>query len=116
MAGGTTFRFIDTNPADALRQAVDVAGGKDVRVGGGATLVRDFLKERLVDRLQVAIAPILLGRGIRLWEDLRGFDLGYSVEVEAAESGTVHLTFSGDTAVGAHRTHHCCPAAPEPET
>lgn len=93
MAGGTTFRFLTTTPADALQQAVSAANGKDVRVGGGATVVRDFLKAGLVDRLHVAIAPILLGRGIRLWDDLRGLEAGYTVTAETAPSGTIHLTF-----------------------
>lgn len=93
MAGGTTFHFLDMAPADALRQAVAVAGGKDVRIGGGASVVRDFLKAGLVDRLHVAIAPILLGRGMRLWDDLRGLEAGYAVKSETAESGTIHLTF-----------------------
>lgn len=93
MAGGTTFHFLDTTPADALRQAVSVAGGRDVRVGGGATVARDFLKAGLVDRLHVAIAPILLGRGIRLWDDLRGLEAGRTVKAETAPSGTIHLTF-----------------------
>jgi len=93
MAGGTTFHFRNTSPADALRQAVAVAGGKDVRVGGGASVARDFLKAGLVDRLHVAITPILLGRGIRLWDDLRGLEAGYAVKAETAPSGTIHLTF-----------------------
>jgi dihydrofolate reductase len=93
MAGGTIFHFLDTTPADALQQATSVAGGKDVRVGGGPTVVRDFLKAGLVDRLHVAIAPILLGRGIRLWDDLRGFEAGCAVKTETASSGTIHLTF-----------------------
>lgn len=93
MAGGTTFHFIETTPAEALKQAVAVAGGKDVRIGGGASTVRDFLKAGLVDRLHVAIVPILLGRGIRLWDDLRGLEAGYTVASETAESGVIHLTF-----------------------
>jgi dihydrofolate reductase len=93
MAGGTSFHFIDTTPADALARASAVAGGKDVRVGGGPTVVRDFLKAGLVDRLHVAITPILLGRGIRLWDDLRGLEAGRTVRSETAESGTIHLTF-----------------------
>ena len=93
MAGGTTFYFIETTPVDALRQAVQVANGKDVRIGGGPSMARDFLKAGLVDRLHVAIAPILLGRGIRLWDDLRGLETGYTVTSETAESGTIHLTF-----------------------
>lgn len=93
MAGGTTFHFLSTTPEEALKQAVAVAGGKDVRIGGGASTVRDFLKAGLVDRLHVAIVPILLGRGIRLWDDLRGLEEGYAVESETAESGVIHLTF-----------------------
>ena len=80
-------------PREALDLAPDAAGGKDVRVGGGPTVVREFLKAGLVDQLHVAIAPILLGRGIRLWDDLRGFESGYSVTSKVAESGTTHLTF-----------------------
>ena len=94
MSGGTTFRFLAATPREALDLASGVAGGKDVRIGGGPTVVREFLKAGLVDRLHVAIAPILLGRGIRLWDDLRGFEDGYSVKAEVASSGITHLTFS----------------------
>ena len=90
---GTVFHFLSTTPPEALDRAQDVAGGKDVRIGGGPTVVRDFLKAGLVDQLHVAIAPILLGRGIRLWDDLRGLESGYDVTTETAESGTIHLTF-----------------------
>ena len=93
MAGGTTSHFLSASPAEALERATDAAGGKDVRIGGGPTVVRDFLKAGLVDQLHVAIAPILLGRGIRLWDDLRGWESGYDVEVAGAESGTTHVTF-----------------------
>ena len=93
MANGTTFHFLSATPQEALDRALEVAGGKDVRVGGGPTVVRDFLRAGLVDQLHVAIAPILLGRGIRLWDDLRGLESGYDVIAETAESGTVHLTF-----------------------
>jgi dihydrofolate reductase len=93
MAGGTTFYFIEANPVGALQQAVQAANGKDVRIGGGPSMVRDYLKAGLVDRLHVAVAPILLGRGIRLWDDLRGLETGYTVTSETAESGTIHLTF-----------------------
>ena len=93
MAGGTTFHFISTTPDDALKQATAVANGKDIRVGGGPTVVREFLKAGLVDRLHVAITPILLGRGICLWEDLRSLEAGYAVKSETAPSGVIHLTF-----------------------
>ena len=93
MAGGTVFHFLSAAPTDVLQQAVEAADGKDVRIGGGPTVVRDFLKAGLVDRLHVAITPILLGRGIRLWDDLRGLEAGYAVKSETAPSGTIHLTF-----------------------
>ena len=94
MAGGTTFRFLSATPREALDLASEAAGGTDVRIGGGPTVVREFLEAGLVDRLHVAIVPILLGRGIRLWEDLRGFEDGYRVTSEVAHSGITHLTFS----------------------
>jgi len=94
MAGGTTFHFVDATPPAVLAQATAVAGGKDVRVGGGATTVREFLKAGLVDQLHVAIVPILLGRGTNLWSELRGFENGYQVRSETAESGIVHVTFT----------------------
>jgi dihydrofolate reductase len=93
MAGGTTFHFLNTTLVDALQQAVRAAIGKDVRIGGGATVVRDFLRAGLVDRLHVAIAPILLGHGIGLSDDLRGLEAGYTPKAETAPSGTIHLTF-----------------------
>jgi dihydrofolate reductase len=94
MAGGTTFHFVTATPPEVLAEATAAAGGKDVRIGGGASTVREFLKAGLVDRLHVAISPILLGRGIDLWDGLRGFEDGYRVHTETAESGTVHVTFA----------------------
>ena len=94
MAGGTTFHFLSATPTAALDRALEAAGGKDVRIGGGPTVARDFLRAGLVDQLHVAIVPILLGRGIRLWDDLRGFEAGYRVTSELATSGVTHLTFS----------------------
>lgn len=93
MAGGTTFHFISATPEEALERALGVANGKDVRVGGGPTTVRAFLTAGLVDQLHVAIAPILLGRGIRLWDGLRELESGYAVKADTAPSGTIHLTF-----------------------
>lgn len=93
MDGGTSFHFISANPVDALSRAVEAAKGKDVRIGGGPTVVRDYLQAGLVDRLHVAVAPILLGRGIRLWDELRGLEAGYTVRSETSESGTIHITF-----------------------
>ena len=66
MEGGTTFHFLDASPAEALETAREAAGGKDVRIGGGATVVRDFLRAGLIDDMHVVVVPILLGRGVRL--------------------------------------------------
>jgi len=92
-ADGTVFHFLTASPREALDRALEAANGQDVRVGGGPTVVRQFLRAGLVDRLHVGIAPILLGRGIRLWDDLRGLEADYAVMTEVAESGTIHLTF-----------------------
>lgn len=92
-ANGTSFHFLSATPQEALELAVAAANGRDVRVGGGPTVVRDFLKADLVDQLHVAITPILLGQGIRLWDDLRGLEHGFDVTSEIAESGVLHLSF-----------------------
>ena len=65
-----------------------------MRVGGGVSTARDYLRAGLVDHLHVMIAPLLLGRGGRLWDDLRGLELTHKVTTEVAESGTVHVTFA----------------------
>ncbi|WP_136024363.1 dihydrofolate reductase family protein [Microbacterium sp. K27] len=93
-ANGTSFHFLSAEPEEALRKAVAAADGRDVRVGGGATTVREYLRAGLVDDLHVGITPILIGSGIRLWDDLRGFESGYRVTSEVAESGVTHVTFS----------------------
>jgi dihydrofolate reductase len=91
----TSFHFIDTSIDDALAQATTAAGGKDVRIGGGPTVVRAYLEADLVDHLHVAIAPIILGSGVRLWDNQRGIEIRLpSIRSEIAESGTIHLTFA----------------------
>jgi len=94
MQGGTTFHFRSAAIADVLAEAVEAADGLDVRVGGGLGTAREFLRAGLVDDLHVAIAPILLGRGDRLWDDLRGLEHTHRVHTDVAESGTIHVTFT----------------------
>jgi dihydrofolate reductase len=93
MDGGTTFHFRSGPIEDVLAEATAAAGGLDVRVGGGVSTARDFLRAGLVDELHVGIAPIILGRGIRVWDDLRGLEHTHTVRTEVAESGTIHVTF-----------------------
>jgi dihydrofolate reductase len=94
MEGGTTFHFIDASPAEALETAREAAGGQDVRIGGGATIIRDFLAARLVDYAHFAVVPILLGRGARLWDGLEGIENDYEIETTSAPSGVTHVTFT----------------------
>lgn len=94
MEGGTTFHFLDAYPAEALEQAAKMAGGQDVRLGGGATVIRDFLAEGLVDHMHVVQVPILLGRGVRLWDGLAALEETYGIEAVSTPSGVTHLTFT----------------------
>src|SRR3954471_17290802 len=80
MEGGTTFHFLNASPAEALEQARAGAAGQDVRIGGGATTIRAFLSARLIDHMHVAVVPILLGRGVRLWDGLEGLEQDYEIE------------------------------------
>ena len=94
MEGGTTFHFIDASPAEALATAREAAGGLDVRIGGGATTIREFVAARLIDHMHIAVVPILLGRGERLWDGLEGLERDYTIEATTAPSGVTHLMFT----------------------
>lgn len=79
MKGGTVFHFVADGIESALRQAQQAAGERDVRIGGGVATIREYLRERMIDELHLAIAPVLLGSGEHL---LHGIDLpalGYEV-------------------------------------
>lgn len=94
MSGGTTFHFRSGDLEAVLAEATEAAGGRDVRIGGGIGTARDFLRAGLVDDLHVMVAPIVLDRGARVWEGLRGLELTHKVTSQVAESGTVHITFT----------------------
>jgi dihydrofolate reductase len=68
MKGGTTFHFVTDGIESALEQAFDAAGGQDVRLGGGADTVRQYLAAGLIDELHLAMVPVLLGAGERLFD------------------------------------------------
>ncbi|KQR23954.1 deaminase [Agreia sp. Leaf335] len=92
--GETTFLFRDASPRDALELATEVAGGLDVRLGGGPTIVREFLEADLVDLLHIVVVPIVLGRGVRLWDGLEHLEDRFDVETTASPSGVVHYVFT----------------------
>ena len=71
MEGGTVFHFVDASPQEALDLAREAAGDLDVRIGGGPTVVRDFLAADLIDSLHLVLVPIVLGRGVRLLDASR---------------------------------------------
>jgi dihydrofolate reductase len=97
-ANGTSFRFLVAEPEEALAAAVELADGKDVRIGGGPTSAREFLRRGLVDDIHLAMTPIVLGQGIRFWDELRGLERGRRVETVVAESGVIHVTFTREAA------------------
>ncbi|BDI21409.1 dihydrofolate reductase family protein [Herbiconiux sp. L3-i23] len=94
VVGETTFLFRQLAPHAALELATELADGRDVRLGGGPTVVREFLEADLVDHLHIVVVPIVLGRGVRLWDGLEGLEERFTVEVTASPSGVVHYVFS----------------------
>ena len=91
--GGTTFTFVTEGVETAIDQAQTAAGDKDVSIGGGANTIQQFLRAGLVDELQIHIAPLLLGGGVRLFDDL-GTDEVKVQSTRVVESPVVtHLKF-----------------------
>lgn len=88
--GETTFHFLDASPHEALARAKEAAGGRDVRIGGGATTIRAFLDADLIDTLHVAVAPVEFGRGTRLWERPEELVDRFELEKVPSASGVTH--------------------------
>ena len=91
MRGGTVFHFVTDGIHAALEQARAAAGGRDVRIGGGAATVREYLRARLIDELHLAIAPVVLGAGESLWRDLDVSALGYECAKSVAGERATHV-------------------------
>ena len=91
LEGGTTFHFVTGGIHEALDRARTAADGKDIRIGGGAHTIRQYLRARLVDELHIAIAPILLGSGEPLFEGLDLLELGYEVAQVASSGLATHV-------------------------
>lgn len=91
MQGGTTFHFVTEGIHEALDRARNAAAGKDVRIGGGANTIRQYLRERLIDELHIAISPVLLGRGEPLFEGIDLRTLGYECVNFVASEKAAHI-------------------------
>jgi len=89
----TTFHFIEATPAEALRQAKVAANGKDVRLGGGVAVVREFLDADLVDTMHVAVAPLNLGDGEQLWNSPDDLLDRFHRDTVVSPSGVTHHIF-----------------------
>ncbi|OCB16637.1 deaminase [Mycolicibacterium porcinum] len=85
----TTFHFVNADPVTVLERARAAAQGKDVRLGGGASTVREFLDADLIDTLHVAVAPTELGGGSRLWESPDELNDRYHHDVVPSPGGAV---------------------------
>jgi len=92
MSGDTTFNFVTDDIEAALARALEAAKGADVRIGGGASTIQQYLHARLVDEMHFVIVPTLVGAGERLFDNLDGAVAGYEcVELAPSPSGVVHV-------------------------
>jgi dihydrofolate reductase len=91
MKGGTTFHFVTEGIESALAQAREAAGGRDVRLGGGAATVRQYLRAGLVDEMHLAISPVVMGAGEPLFEGLDLPALGYAVATRLEGERATHV-------------------------
>ncbi len=91
MKGATEFRFVTDGIHAALEQAKAAAGGRDVRLGGGVSTVRQYLQARLIDELHLAIRPILMGSGEALWQGIDLHALGYECAKSVAGERATHV-------------------------
>lgn len=89
----TTFHFVDADPATVLAQAREAAQGKDVRLGGGVSTIRQFLDADLVDTMHIAVSPIEFGSGLRLWESPDELRERFHLEIVPSPSGIAHYLF-----------------------
>ena len=96
MEGGTTFYFVTEGIEAALDRAREAAGARDVKIGGGVSTVRQYLKVGLIDDLHFAISPTLLGRGEAMFEGLDLPALGYRVKETRASELATHVVIGRD--------------------
>ena len=91
MEGGTTFYFVTDGVEAALDQARAAAGGKDIKIGGGVSTVRQYLKAGLIDELHFAISPVVLGQGEAMFAGLDLHAMGFKVTEHVATELATHV-------------------------
>ncbi|RWL01607.1 MAG: dihydrofolate reductase [Mesorhizobium sp.] len=96
MEGGTTFHFVPDGIHSALEKAKAAADGKDVRLGGGVATIRQYLRERLIDDMHLAISPMLLGSGENLFAGIDMVKLGYRCGEQVATPNAMHVIIERD--------------------
>ena len=94
MQGDTTFHFVTDGIESALRQAREAAAGQDVRLGGGASTIRQYLQARLIDELHVAISPVILGSGEALFSGIDLLKLGYRRTEHVPTARATHVVLT----------------------
>ena len=94
MVGGTVFHFVTASPEEVLFLAKEAAGERDVRIGGGAATIRQFLQARLIDEMHLVVSPVLLGAGEPLFAGLDLRRLGYEVTEHVATEAATHYILS----------------------
>jgi dihydrofolate reductase len=94
MQGGTTFHFVTEGIHVALERATEAAKDQDIRVGGGASTIRQYLQAGLIDEMHFAISPVLLGSGEHLFVGLDLPKLGYRVSEHITTPNAMHVTLS----------------------
>jgi dihydrofolate reductase len=93
MEGGTVFHFVTDGIEVALERAYEAADGEDVRLGGGVSVIQQYLRAGLVDEMHLAYSPLLLGSGERLWENLDQAPDGYEIAEFVGTPAALHVRF-----------------------
>lgn len=91
MEGGTTFHFVTDGIQAALRHAAEAANGRDIRIGGGAATIRQYLRAGLIDKMHIAISPVLLGSGEQIFSGIDLTQLGYECSESTATPNATHV-------------------------
>jgi dihydrofolate reductase len=94
MLGSTTFHFVTGGMREALERAREAAGGKDIRIGGGVSTIRQYLEAGLIDEMQLALTPVILGKGEALLTGINLPALGFRVTSHAVGERAMHVVMS----------------------